>query len=119
MILSFKYTFLVIHCATVCKCSPFLKDSSDGHHNNSWSRVYEGTDLEYLCSNLRPGRLVRVRGLSQSAGGWSEASPILTVQLPPVVPSACPAPQLQGKPKANSLILVWGSPEDDGGAAVS
>lgn len=84
----------------------------------AWTKVQEGTGLEYSVPNPPRGQTSDYRLIALNAFGESPASSILRITTPAEVASA---PQtLQGVLQADGRVqLTWAAPSDDGGAAVS
>jgi len=99
-----------------CPISTYLMEMDAGE---GWRTVYQGSQPESVCDNLRPGTLYKVRVACATEGGGSSAySEECHLTTEPVTPGQCAPPRLHGKAKANSLHLKWGWPEYDGGAPV-
>ncbi|XP_054724127.1 fibronectin type III domain-containing protein 3B-like [Uloborus diversus] len=85
---------------------------------NGFCVVFSGSEIEFVCENLEPGKSYDFKVQCTNAGGTSMFSDVGTVTTLPVAPGKCQPPKLQGKPKASSLHLKWTNPEYDGGSEI-
>lgn len=81
--------------------------------------VYNGQETRFVCQGLRRNTYYKFRLCAHNDEGQSPFSEVATYPTLPDRPKPPSPPTVKGRPKSSRLIVVWGSPSDNGGAPVS